>query len=87
MATFLPVCAILWTHDLQYAEVLRDWQQPHCHACHDHFVDLNKKSKYNLGLGCIYSHIRGNDLCLSQLITLFVAMNCDQPVTITGVRS
>jgi len=49
-----------------------NWQQPHCHACRDHFVDLNKNSKYSLGLGCIYSHSRGNDLCLLQWITLFM---------------
>jgi hypothetical protein len=48
------------------------WQQPHCHAWHDHFIDLNKNSKCSLGLGCIYSQSHGNYLCLLQLITLFM---------------
>jgi hypothetical protein len=49
-----------------------NWQQPHCHACRDHFVHINKNSKCSLGLGCIYSYSHGNYLHSLQLITLFM---------------
>jgi hypothetical protein len=66
------LCCLLVSCLAVFRGAVWNWQQPHCHACHDHFVDLNKNSKCSFSLGCIYSYSHGSDLGLLKLITLFI---------------
>jgi hypothetical protein len=68
----LPFRAILWTCDSQYAEVLCETDSNQLPRMSWPFHRFKQNYKCSLGLGCIYNHIRGNDLRLLQLITSFM---------------